>query len=288
MRTGTTEPGSSGAPANDRGMDPTHRRRASPRPSFRVRSALFDRPRVRSIPVAATTRRAPGSRPRRPTLAPGLRADLASATRPHRRRMPRTGESLAAARRSGSADARLERPRPARRRLMPSRRRRPGGGGSVHRAQPCLELVPRSRPARLCVPVLASAATRDGRLSLGLRRPEQRLPVRPRGRTVPATARPVRPGRSSARADGHLCRCERSQATYAGRVVEGRPADEWRLRLRRPGAQPSLTLQTCVGANDRYRLVVRLVRRRLQRRPAGRPSAGPRPRPRGARGCAGR
>ena len=108
--------------------------------------------------------------------------------------------------------------------------------------------------------VLAERAARDGRLPLGLRRAPTTstcspTPAEPFQRLHDLYVRgALRRGLTVTYADANG-----KVATYA--------VAWWKVVLPTNGdfafaaqSRPSMTLQTCVGANDRYRLVVRLYR----------------------------
>lgn len=231
-------------------MDPTFVGVRSARPSFRVRSVILI---VLALVIAApatTLARSSGLVPADPTLAPGLRADLASDATSSAPDADRTSPFGAVAARG------LELLGP---KLAGGKHAPASGGGYAGRNHvwssflgldrpvawfPCS----RSQPPGMAVYRWGCAGRNNVYLFAHAGGPFQRLHdlyVRGglrRGLTV-----------TYADASGRT-------ATYA--VVW------WKVVLPTNGdfafaaqAQPSLTLQTCVGANDRYRLVVRLVRR---------------------------
>ena len=106
----------------------------------------------------------------------------------------------------------------------------------------------------------SSRLPRQPRLPLGLRRLEQRLPVRPCPQRVQAAPRRLRPRPAVEGHEGLLRRRQRQGQHVRRVVVEGHHARQGRAGPTPASPRPSLTLQTCVGARSQYRLIVRLLK----------------------------
>ena len=121
---------------------------------------------------------------------------------------------------------------------------RAGGGRRRRRLEPIElpgsqpRLDPRARDQSVGVVLLVLVDGLPGRprLSMGLCRLEQRLPVRPCPQRVPAAPRRVRPRPPVEGHEGHLRRRQRPGHDVRRRVVEGHHAGQGRLRLRGPVA----------------------------------------------------
>ena len=108
----------------------------------------------------------------------------------------------------------------------------------------------RHRPLGVAVRVLVVVLPWQPRVPLGLRRRQQRLPVRSRPQRVQAAPRRVRPGSA---AQGHEGLLRRRGDGKVGPM----PCRWWKVTTPEKGAwayagqsRPSLTLQTCVGGHE--------------------------------------
>ena len=229
-------------------------------------------PPQRRSPPRHTWRRGP-SHPPRPRSDHRSMTSASRQTRSRRQR-PRSGGRV----RADAVRRTVAAPRPAvRARVIQPKPAKPATGkaakhkvaarssgsarrGQINRPQPRVEPGAGHRQAGLRVLVLALAQARQRRVSLGLRRPQQRLPDGPRRerlrlaqrRLLRRQAAPRPEGRTTPTAGGKV----RTYAVRWWRVVEPTPDAAWAWASL---SSPSMTLQTCLGRHSEYRLIVRLV-----------------------------
>ena len=208
------------------------------------------------LPAAASTKRAVDDRPRRtPTGGPSPSrppSTCSASTDGRSRTAPGPAQPAAPAIKPKAAARR--------RRLATSRPPETTiSGRRVHRPEPRLDPGARASAGRSRRSPAAAPRARQLRLPLGLRRHEQRLPPGPRLGRVQAPPRRLHSGRLKVGMKVWLRRRNGRVRTYAVRwwkVVKPTTAASWAWAAQ---STPSMTLQTCVGAQSQNRLMVRLT-----------------------------